>query len=221
MAYLLLVLNLNCKCFSQKQNKDVNMKNFFNKSVFVSFLVLGLSAPAFANLITLDIEWSGASFQNSASATGFITFDDTLCMPEVDDCDSLSPGSGIIDLGVTISGASAGNGTFGLSDFIGITFLSNSVLNFNTQLIGQMMTNGCAFGTSTGTCGDGSGGDFNLFRNTASAPNGTWYFNLSADGGDQMLVTSMLSRTAVPEPSTIVIFGVALLGMVSLRRKKS
>ena len=87
------------------------------------------------------------------------------------------------------------------------------------------MTNGCAFGTSTGVCGDEEGGDFNLFGDSASAPVGVWYFNLATndEDGDQMLVTSMLKRTAaaVSAPSTIAIFSIALLGLVGLRRKNS
>jgi hypothetical protein len=173
---------------------------------------------ALAGIVTFNIEWSGASFGNSATATGFITFDDTV-LPEIGAMGALTlPSPSVIDLGVTISGASAGNGSFGIGDFGAVVFETPSALDLSQELIGQLLTNGCTFGTSEGPCGDGLGGDFNLFGLTPDAPIGVWYFVLETAGGEAMLVTSM-RPAGVPVPLTFALLGLGLVGMGLGRRK--
>ena len=185
------------------------------KAIFVA-IAMTLAGSVFAAQETLDITWSGASFGNNATATGFITFDNAS-LPQNSVSGNHLPDAAITNLGITISGASSGNGTFNLSDFTAITFWAPSPLDLSKQLIGQTLTNGSTYGTSSP-----NGGDFNLFGNFGtSAPAGRIFFRLATNGGagDDMLVTSMMP---VPEPaeSALLISGLGLIGFIASRRKK-
>lgn len=181
----------------------------FTKILTVAILITVMAASAHAGLITFSLEWSGAG--NSAVATGMITLDDTL-LP--------NPGSAgawpgpVAAFQITVSGASAGNGTFGMADFAGWTWETNGgTLDLGTELVGQP-TAGDPWGTPSG----GAGGDLNFFNAGASpsAPNGEDYFVLVTDngGGDAMQLTSMAPVTApIPEPAGLGLMGLALLAM--------
>ncbi len=192
----------------------------FFKTIATTLVMAALSTPVFAAQQTFDLSWSGASFGNGASATGEITFDPTLL--------GLGgqysfPNTVITDASITITGASAGNGTFDTSDFSFMVFQLPSALDFSKQLVGQSLTDGSTWGTSTGAGGNGVGGDFNFFANSVNSPNGTWYFTLtSADGvGDSMLLTSMAPAAAVPEAQNVAMLlaGFGLVGVAARRRK--
>jgi hypothetical protein len=93
-------------------------------------------------------------------------------------------------LSVTVTGASAGNGTFGMHDFSTIAWSSNGgTLDLDSELIGQP-TNGQPWGSVV----EESGGDFNLFGTTPGAPVGVFWFVLGAVGGtaDEMILRSMV-----------------------------
>jgi hypothetical protein len=188
------------------------------KSVLGLSLLIGAALPAHAELITFDIQWSGETFMNSATANGYLTIDSTICSPEIAGCNI---GSGITDFAVTVSGASDGNGSFSFGDFFDVVFWSPSALDFSLELIGQELTNGCLFGTSTGPCGDGAGGDFNAFGGFP-APNGVYFFNLMTSGGEEMLVTSMLNRGSVnvSSPAGVMLFSMGLLAIGFARKSK-
>lgn len=46
--------------------------------VLASAIYLASASTAFASLMTFDVQWSGASLGNTATASGFITFDSAM-----------------------------------------------------------------------------------------------------------------------------------------------
>jgi len=191
----------------------------FMKRIAVAALLAGTvlaAGQASATDRRLNIIWSGDSFGNSATATGFIEFDDTV-IPNVGFQNTISTAD-VIDLGITITGSAGGNGTFTKSDFGSIYFATPTALDFSHELIGQTVGAGQWYGNSAA---NGAGGDFNLFGNGGAAPTGTWYFTLTTSGGDSMRVVSM-SPDAVPEPASwaMMIGGFGMVGAAMRRRQK-
>lgn len=151
----------------------------------------------------------------SARATGYIVFDGSLLLnPGMNDIGL--PDGRVLDLSVTVSGATSGNGTFGLADFCGVVFdTQGATLDFSRELVGQPTSGGPWASENVDV------GDFNLFncvmgRNGAdryspirgavpadSAPDGVIYFTLGADSGraNEMRLTSMVAAgSAVSQP---------------------
>ena len=99
-------------------------------------------SPAIADVITFDLSYSGASFENSAVGTGFISFDNTVLPNTAVSLFNVSPATlGIVNFSISISNASSGNGTFGLSDFTadpnGWVWRLGGPLNLSANLVGQ------------------------------------------------------------------------------------
>lgn len=84
-------------------------------------------------------------------------------------------------LNVTVSGASAGNGSFTLADFTNIYFRASSALDFSQNLVGQAALQ-----------------DFNLFGSPGPAPVGTSIFTLTSNNGaDSPMVLSCFALSSV------------------------
>ena len=133
------------------------------------------------------------------------------------------PHPAVLDLHVTVVGASAGNGVYGIGAFSGVVWDAGALpLNLGVQLVGQPTA-----GTPWGTL-DCEGADFNLLANSGAAPGGLDCFVLAANQGnaDAMILESMFSiptPTALPtlsQWSLLALAGVLGAGaLVALRRR--
>ncbi len=182
--------------------------------------LLALTVSAYADVYqTYDLTWSGASFNNNATATGQITLDlTTLPNPGGPAYDMYND---IVSLSLTITGASSGNGTWTRSDLAPISNLGTYTywdtggvaLDLTKELVGQPTT-GNPWGTP-----DGISGDFNFFF-TNGGPIGTFYFTLTSDGGngDSLLLTSV--APSVPEPGSLVLAGSGMMLLAGAIRRK-
>jgi hypothetical protein len=170
-------------------------------------LLFGAVSPASAVVTVFNVAWSGASLGNSAVATGQISIDTDL-LPNPGITALMSPI--VTALSLTVSGATSGNGTFGLADF-GFGWIwdtGGATLNLATQLVGQS------------GWGYGGIGDFNLFASTSAAPNGFSPFILKTNGGDGDQIELTSFAAAVPEPSRALLGVLGTLGLL-LRRRRS
>ena len=108
--------------------------------VILGILFLGVIGTVSAAPITFDFTFSGESFGNTAIATGFITITDAALIPNpTPGCVTVNlPNPSISALSITVSGASSGNGTFGLAAFKSIIWDTGGVaLDFTQELVGQ------------------------------------------------------------------------------------
>jgi len=206
---------------------------------------VSLVTPATATFVTEYFTYSGAAYSNTAVATGWISFDvDVSKAIEFNDWrnfdgldwDVWTGNETVKDLSITVAGASSGNGTFGLSDFVTVAFSTKGVaLDFSKDLVGQ---------TVPGTPGiPGFPGFPPLMPEVPAGPWGTqdhgyFYFSgppsgsaapfcsgdsfgLINEGGNPMQLTSM-SMSAVPEvTSSFTMLGLITSGLLLRRRTKT
>jgi hypothetical protein len=193
------------------------MKRTITKlALVITFLVCAVPFQAWGSQMIV-LQWSGASLGNSAKATGWMTVDATQIPNPGSYLDSSSLPSWLTDLSITVSGASLGDGTFTMADFSGMYWDTAGItLNLNAQLVGQT-----ALDAPWGALQDGSSGDLNFFGSTLGAPLGTTFFTLTTNGfsGDRMVLTS--AADAVPEPATYSLLAFSLLGILTLKRKRT
>jgi MYXO-CTERM domain-containing protein len=187
------------------------------RSILLTGLCLfyGATTSASAAVTVFGFTYSGASFGNSAVATGQITLDTALL-------GSTAPFSSVVSgLSLTVSGATfaADNGTFGLADYNHITWVTGGVsLDFNSELVGQggwgPIGNVGDFGLSATSIGLGA-------RATSKQGNGSFRIRTGgrSKNGDTMRLTSF-EPAAVPEPSRALLGALGVLGLV-LRRRRS
>jgi hypothetical protein len=187
-----------------------------------SALALCLAWPANANatLVTGNFMFSGASFGNSAMATGWITFEQDLTQPV--NFSGLVATGPVTGLQMTVTGEGGmgwGNGTYDLSDFWLVNFSTSiATLDFTKDLVGQTV--------GTSTWGDPGTGDFGLFRSSSpshfNCPDYGGPFRLITSAGyqDTMVLTSM-TMSAVPEvTSSFTMLGLISSGLMLRRRTK-
>lgn len=193
------------------------MKFKFLKTTIAS-LVLSVSGLASAGLLNFELEWSGVSFNNNVSAVGFIVIDDTYFKNGGGNTNS----SWVDDFGITVSGATddRDNGTFGYTDYTNFSFLSNNIqLDLTLELVGQTNMN-------WGNYQVGERESFYIKKSIWSrsyAPYSSDHFTLRTTRSSEYM--NLISFTpqnfpAVPEPSSLAIFALGMMGLASRRFNK-
>ena len=190
-------------------------------------MFLMIASPAHATLLDFDLAWSGDLFGNGASAVATLTLDDTIFLNPVNDTEDPAI-MGITAFEITISGASSGNGTFGLSnfEFFSIEF-GTFALDLTSELVGQSVLElgnlvTSPFGTPNS---DGDSGNFIFFSDGSDplAPQGTVVFQFRTAGGvgDTLTLTSFAptGSGALPEPGMIAILVLGVAGIGFARRR--
>jgi hypothetical protein len=181
------------------------------RSVLLGVVMLAATtAAALASPVTFNFTFANGG----ATATGFITFESNL-LNNPGQNDFLLPNPAVLALNVTVTGASSGNGTFGIGAFKGVTLDTSGVaLNLSGNLIGQS------------NWGPGGVGDFNLFGSAVGAPTGVDFFVLSANAGtatSMTLIQMAPQIQSVPALDTgtlaLLMLLVGAAGVVLVRRK--
>lgn len=169
------------------------------KKLLIGLTLFLFSVSANAALHTFDLLYT--SNTTAATATGFITIDDTVFPnsgPNLPGGPQPAATLGITAFSITITGAVEGNGTFGLADFSTFFFNRSGTgpYDLSSELVSQAIHS-----------------DFNMFNTTAGAPNGvnpnTIATNVGAAApGENLTLQSMTPRASIP---TLSIWGLGLL----------
>lgn len=169
-------------------------------------------AGAKAAPITFNLAYTGAGFGNDATAIGSITLDDSvLPTDEIFLFDTPGTTLGVLDFSLTVSGASAGNGTFTLSDLGpnngSWVWILEGPIDLTRDLFGQLN-----FGDFNWLCTFGTGDCSNPL-----APQGIGQYTIITAGEERMV---LMSVAPVPVPGAIWLFASAFVAL-GLRRRGS
>jgi hypothetical protein len=210
-------------------------------AVFMYAVAIFASSGAKADLVKFDVAWGDADGGSAAASATFTMW--TNHIPAYNPAANPDTPFHFItmdevqSLVVTVTGAGAGNGTFGKSDFTAMDFSFTGVLtSYNGELLGQGFTPG------TGAFG-GEQSDFNLFTDKegtvggpAVAPSGNALSEMLTNGDGvlvpgvappeqhELIVDSIIATTlvhVVPEPDTyaMLLAGLGLAGFMARRKR--
>ena len=175
------------------------------RTAITLFVLVFASASLQAGPITFDLEYSGTSFGNSAVGTGSITFDDAN-LPNPGVGILLSGTLTVLDFSITISGTAAGNGAFGLSDYVNFIWVTNPAVDLGAELISQGGLTNFSILNNVGTHPD-------VPRSVAGLAIGA-----NSGNGESLLLISMAPAAAVPTPSTLLLLSLLLPMLARMRR---
>lgn len=194
----------------------MKIKELFRIAGLAVSVVAAIGTCVPVNAAVFNLQYSGASLGNSATATGQIDIDPSALTIGPN---SLKPIDLINSLTLTISGATSGNGTFTKNDFSSFVFTSSSPLDFSKELVGQPIAGGI-WGETTVSFNPG---DFNLFSDQPNVLTGLDHYTLGTFRGrvEQIRLTSFAPVQSVPEPSSLLgLLAIGTLGTGSLLRRK-
>ncbi|OAI20111.1 hypothetical protein A1359_03625 [Methylomonas lenta] len=172
------------------------------------------------------VDWSGVAHFNEAEAHGWLTVynDEGSKFSNSADDAWLFPFEDVVDFSVTITGASSGNGTFGLTDFDFFIWSTKTTAEWPLDLAHELVNQATTGGPwSSNHSIDASGGEFNLFANlllNPAAPNSNGAaFQIATNGGNGDIL-NLTSFRPVPIPAAFWLFGSALLGLSRIGFKR-
>jgi len=179
----------------------------FHKLAF-ALAIAGLltASPASAALHYYHFVFSGAAYAaapNSATAEGTFTLDDSVFTNPGNFVSFADITGAMVDVSMTVSGASAGNGTFGAADFgQGYDLVIADALELGSEWVGQAQpTSGTTWGDYK--LGGSDTNDINFFGTSPGAPSGASPFVLGADGGSGDLMALVSIKPEVLNPGEL------------------
>ena len=182
------------------------------------------STMAQAAVETFNFTFSGESYSNTATSTGYLTIDTALgAGPTASYYDT--DFNNIIDAEMTITGSTSSDGFYNLSSFSQIIF-SFSPLDLSLELVGQESQDGSIFGQGQyGQLDKGLMFWWNTFGNTTQTLDGYTLVTDVGTNNNSMKLTSFApaSVAAVPEADTsaMLLTGLGVVGLMARRRKNT